>query len=223
MVSQYHKLHSKLPSRSTGPGGLHNIGNLFALFGGFSVFYFSQAAPQDDFSAIWMYLFGSIKTSCLTLSMLIFLAGGEAYHRGCSDCIHPNPKLIRVGDFLSGVAAVVLTFSLVQFGAATLAIGAGCLLAAGKFGSALFSGQSAKNHDRSGLQFAFRMMAIVSRVPSLAAMGATLYVYAFIGENQTDAILAMVMVLSYLLWLSGDCLLIVGHPVLQKNNPSEFT
>ncbi|MEP6064350.1 MAG: hypothetical protein ABJ246_00810 [Paracoccaceae bacterium] len=204
----YNTLFSNVRKRSTGPGGLHNIGNLVALFGGFGVFCLSQGTFQGDEPLVWRYLFGSAEISCLTVSMLIFLAGGEAYHRGFNGRRYPSEKHIRIGDFLSGVATVVLTISLVQFGEARFAIVAGCLLAVGKFGSATFPIQCAENHSCSGVQYVFRMMAIVSRIPSLATVGITLYYYVFSGGDETDAMLAFIMLISYLLWLSGDYLLI---------------
>lgn len=206
-------LFSSVKKRSAGPGGLHNIGNLVALFGGFGVFCLSQETFQGDEPLVWQYLFGSAEISCLTVSMLIFLAGGEAYHRGFYDRRHPSIKHIRIGDFLSGVATVVLTISLVQFGEARFAIVAGSLLAVGKFGSATFPIQCTENHSGSGVQYVFRMMAIVSRIPSLATVGITLSYYVFSGGDETDAMLAFIMLLSYLLWLSGDYLLIRGSIV----------
>lgn len=197
-------------NRTSGPGGLHNIGNLIALFGGFTVFYLSKETTTNDTSILWTYLFGSIETSCLTLSMLIFIAGGEAYHQGCGNVEKRNPGLIRLGDFLSGVATIVLAIALVQIGESRLAFIAGCLLAVSKFGTVIFHERSDGSGIASVVSRILRAMAIISRVPSLAAVSSTIIIHAIRGGDLTDTMLAMVMLVSYLLWLSGDCLLMTS-------------
>ena len=214
--SFYCKIRSAVSGRTSGPGGLYNVGNFIALFGGFVVFYLFRAPLEQETSILWAYLFGNVATSCLTLSILLFFLGGEAYHRAFDGETNRNQNLVKLGDFLSGIAAVVLTLALVQFGETRFAIAAGLLLAGGKFGSVIFPDKPGESSGTMGVPYAFRMMVVASRLPSIAALGITLYNYAFRGGDLTDTMLAMILLICYLLWLAADCLLIALSRTSQK-------
>ena len=76
------------------------------------------------------------------------------------------------GDFLSGIAALILTVALAAFGDVLLAVASGLLLAAGKFGSALApEGYAAPGANPWPNRF--RTAVLASRLPALAALGSS--------------------------------------------------
>ncbi len=201
-VSDTSSLAAGIAGRARGPGGLYNLGNLIALVGGFSGYVVTSGAERGLLALLVEYLFGSVGTGCLTVAIVVFLISGEAYHRAWRHGAPPILRLNRLGDLLSAIAAVILTFALVSFGETTLAVAAGALLAFGKIGTALLPERSSE-----ALTSGFRLMVVASRVPSLGALGISLFVYATAGGDSVAATMALVMFVSYLFWLAADCLL----------------
>ena len=135
-------LGDALVARMKGPGGYYNIGNMLALTTGLGVQVAAVSGgagqePDAILEAARQYFVGSPGATALTVAIAIFFVSGEMYHRAWSRGFPPDRRANWWGDFLSGVAAVVLTFALAAFGDILLAAISGLLLAAGKFGSAL--------------------------------------------------------------------------------------
>lgn len=197
----------EIRERTTGPGGVYNLGNIIALTGGIAVQVIGTSGDVGFSTIVMNYLFGNPGASCLTLAMIIFFISGEAYHRAWRDAENPILKLNRWGDFLQGIAGVVLTVALVAFGNTFLAISAGLLLVVGKFGSAAFP--ETDQHTEAGKQFAWacRVMVVVSRFPSLGALGVSLVAFALSGGDLAAVLMAGLMFICYLIWLSADYLL----------------
>jgi hypothetical protein len=130
-----------LAARMKGPGGYYNIGNALALTTGLAVQIAAVSGAGHErgavLEAVRQYLFGSPGATALTVAIGIFFVSGEMYHRAWSAGFPPDPRSNWWGDFLSGVAGVVLTIALAAFGDLLLALVSGLLLAGGKFGSAL--------------------------------------------------------------------------------------
>lgn len=200
------KIIAALRRRAVGPGGLYNVGNIIALLGGITIQ--SMAVDQDKSlnEIVVQYLFGSPAASYLSLAVLIFLLSGEVYHRAWSQSGEKASRMVRLGDGLSGVAAVVLTVALVQVGDAILGLVGGAMLIIGKFGTAILPERPNAPSLATKSTKLLRFLVVASRGPSLVALGVTIFVLA------TDGILAeaampSLMVLCYLLWLWADILL----------------
>ena len=103
------------------------------------------------------------------MAIAIFFVSGEMYHRAWSRGFPPDRRGNWWGDFLSGVAAVVLTVALAAFGDVLLAVASGLLLAAGKFGSALVPEDYAAPGGNPWPN-RFRTAVLASRLPALAAL-----------------------------------------------------
>lgn len=202
-----------LRARMKGPGGYYNIGNLIALGAGLGVQIATvsgrgQAGPGAILEAIRTYFVGSPGTATLTLAMLIFFVSGELYHRAWSDGFPPDRRCNRWGDFLSGVAAVILTAALAAFGDFLLAVASGLLLAAGKFGSAI-APEKHEAHDSDPWPKRFRLAVVASRAPAIAALAFKLAGIFTSGTAATPCSLFVTstMLVSYLLWTRADMLL----------------
>ena len=94
------------------------------------------------------------------------------YHRAWSRRCPPDRRGNWWGDFLSGIAALILTVALAAFGDVLLAVASGLLLAAGKFGSAL----APEDYAAPGANpwpNRFRTAVLASRLPALAALGSS--------------------------------------------------
>ena len=91
------------------------------------------------------------------------------YHRAWSRGFPPDRRGNWWGDFLSGIAALILTVALAAFGDVLLAVASGLLLAAGKFGSALVPEDYAAP-DANPWPNRFRTAVLASRLPALAAL-----------------------------------------------------
>lgn len=208
------KLMRALGDRLTGPGGLYNIGNVIALVAGVTA---SLLEVQDSTSwaeAVQAALFGSPAASWLTLALLIFIVGGEVYHRALSD---PTPRkgLVRAGDALAALAAA-LAVSLIYLGDFVLALAAGVLLGGGRLGSALApdgawiiaveAGVGRPNRTRVTFD-GFRMASMLSRAPTLALLALEILRVILNGGPFSDATLPAVMFMCFLIWLRADILL----------------
>ncbi len=167
--------------------------------------------------AIRENLIGSPASVWLTGSMLIFLISGELYHRSWQRRGGPDPRLIQLGDLVSGIAAVALTVALVWLGDAAIALFAGLLLAGGKLGSAVLP---TFDLPRQGLaERVFRSTVLASRVPSIIALAVTIVRG---GDAPQEVILSAIIILCFFLWLWADLLLLWnGRVVLMDRNNSE--
>jgi hypothetical protein len=202
-----------LVARLRGPGGYYNIGNAVALTTGLGVQIAAASGggrdePRAVLEAVRQYFIGSPGATALTLAIAIFFASGEMYHRAWSRGFPPERRANWWGDFLSGVAAVMLTFALAAFGDVLLAVVSGMLLAAGKFGSAL----APEDYDApSGNPWPnrFRAAVLLSRIPALAALISELV--PLLGSDAPppagSQVMTAVMLACYLLWARADLLL----------------
>ena len=194
-----------LTARLTGPGGNYNIGNIIALFGCAAVQVAQSPSGQSSRDAVIAFLFGSPGASWLTISMIVFLVAGEAYHRALvAGCLETG-RLIRLGDALSGVASVALMVALIHFGDTTMAVVAGTLLAGGKFGTALLprSGGTGSTHWPRA-EACFRWIVVLSRFPSLAALSLEILRAFFAAGPVQTMIMPALMTFCFLLWLRAD-------------------
>ena len=198
-----------LRDRMAGPGGCYNLGNALGLAGGIALAV-AAAGPGigEGARAAWDYLAGSASALSITIAMLIFFWGGEAYHRAWATGFPPDARLNRQGDLLSAVGALALGLGLFLIGEALLAATAGLLHAAGKLGSALKTPDPAAPPRR--WPDPFRAAVVASRLPAIA-----LVVLACAGalaapDGLRAAALAapMLLLVCYLLWLRADLLLL---------------
>lgn len=203
-----------LAARARGPGGYYNIGNVLALGTALGVQVVTALTDAHGGSGeilptIRAYLFGSPGATALTISILIFFASGEMYHRAWSGGFPPDRRCNWWGDFLAGIAALFLTVALAEFGDVLLAILSGLLLAAGKFGSALVS-EDYRIPAASFWPKRFRMAVLASRVTAIGSLAFHLVTLVASGAAPAvdDLVLMPVMLVCYLLWARADFLLI---------------
>ena len=207
-----------LRARLRGPGGYYNIGNALALTTGLGVQVAAVSGggrgPEAVLEAARAYLVGSPGATALTLAIAIFFVSGEMYHRAWSRGFPPDRRGNWWGDFLSGIAALILTVALAAFGDVLLAVASGLLLAAGKFGSAL----APENYAAPGANpwpNRFRTAVLASRLPALAALA--LELARLLGSDAPppagSLVMTTVMLACYLLWARADLLLFAASPV----------
>lgn len=193
--------------RMRGPGGYYNIGNVLALAMAVAPAIRTGGAPGGAaLASVRDALIGSPAAAAITVAMLIFFAGGEAYFRAWRQPEAPALHLIRLGDGLSALAAVFLCISLMLLGNAALGIASTLLLVAGKLGSALSPGASLILRPRGLPPFdPFRLSVILSRLPALLGIGAGLA-----AGDAPAAILTQQasLLVCYALWLRADLLLL---------------
>jgi hypothetical protein len=208
-------LGDELIARMKGPGGYYNIGNVLALTTGLGVQIAAVSGGGQESGAILeaarQYFVGSPGATALTAAIAIFFVSGEMYHRAWSRGFPPDRRGNWWGDFLSGVAAVVLTFALAAFGDVLLAAVSGLLLAAGKFGSA-FVPEDYRASETGRWPNRFRSAVLLSRVPAIAALAIELA--TLIGSDAAEPagslVMTSVMLACYLLWARADLLLFAG-------------
>lgn len=198
--------------RAAGPGGCYNLGNLLGLAGGVALAV-AAAGPgfADGARAAWDHLAGNASALAVTTAMIVFFAGGEAYHRAWANGFPPDPRLNRRGDLLSAVGALALGLGLFLIGEALLAATAGLLHAAGKLGSALKPGPGASTPGApSRWPDPFRVAVVASRLPAIALVALALAAaLASPGAPAFAALAAPALLLvCYLLWLRADLLLL---------------
>ncbi len=213
--------------RMRGPGGYYNVGNALALGTGLGVQIAAtvgggQKGAVSILDAVRTYLVGSPGATALTAAILIFMVSGEMYHRAWSRGAPPDQRLNEWGDLLSGMAAVVLTISLVDFGNTLLALTSGLLLAGGKFGSALVP-ESCPPHAVSRWPKRFRFAVVASRLPALISLTVGLAgLIAIPGAAPLDdLVLTPVMLVCYLLWTRADLLLMQPRPAAADTGRNE--
>ena len=200
-----------LSLRTTGPGGLYNVGNVIALVGGISIQWMAVEETVSIGAIIAQYLFGSPEASLLSLAVLIFLVSGEVYHRAWSHRGETALRMVRIGDGLSGVAAVVLTFALVQVGEAWLGLIGGVMLIVGKFGTAFLPERPNSSQFSARTTKLLRLTVVASRGPSLAALLIAI-LSAFASGALKGLAMPILMVVCYLIWLWADILLMRISP-----------
>lgn len=203
---------SWLPKRLTGPGALYNAGNLLALFAGIGLTLRENWGKPAMFDALQAHLIGSPGATWLTIAMLLFLLSGELYHRAGEPSA--PAVLLPWADFISGLAAIALTLSLMHMGETNSALLAGGMLTLGKLGSAVLP--LLKRLDR--FDRAFRSIVVASRAPSLLTLGLVVFP-ALLGTVPTEQVLLpLVMIACFLLWLWADLLLLSRLPASRSNN-----
>lgn len=184
-------------------------GNIIALCSGLAAQVINSAGTASLTELVQQYFFGNPAASCLTLSMIVFIASGEAYHRSSRATGTDARRLNRIGDGLSGMAAIILTFALVGFGTTLLALVAGVMLALGKFGTAFIPENARSDTKKAAISRSFRLLVVLSRFPSLFALAVPIADFYRGYGNTSDTLTAAIMFGCYLLWLWADCLLIV--------------
>jgi hypothetical protein len=199
---------SGLRERLAGRGGLYNVGNALGLAGGLAIAVAGAGGTggptlESGLDAVLDYLAGSASSVAITLAMVIFFVGGEAYHRAWARSFPPDPRLNRRGDLLSGCGAIVLGIGLALLGEPLLALTAGLLHAIGKFGSAL-DGSAARRLKRLRPD-PCRTVVLVSRLPAIALVLATLFAAAAGGRIEpSEVATAALLLVCYLLWSAAD-------------------
>lgn len=203
-------IRKTLADRLSGPGGIYNIGNLILLAQGIGLQVLSAGPGNSAWSlaALADYFAGNGVAIAMTAATAIFLVGGEVYHRAWSGPLKPDPRLNRLGDFLSGSGAVILTMALFMLGHEVLALTSGLFCCLGKFGSAF---PAADGWIRKAIPFIpdpFRTMVLASRVPALAAAGYGLCAALLQADGgaQTHWSTPATLVVCYVLWAYGDFL-----------------
>lgn len=194
--------------RLRGPGGLHNIGNMIALFGGLIIFSATSWHELTIYQTLRTYFLGNVGTVSLTISMIIFLIAGECYYQACKFNNKPNQNLLRKGDFLSAIAAVISILALMSFGQTDIALFAGALLVIGKMGTAIFPKHNDKKHGVLGITSLFRKISIISRVPSIIALAYTAIEGLGTAYYTNEFSISIMMLVCYVLWLVGDIMLL---------------
>jgi hypothetical protein len=170
-----------LYARLQGPGGLYNAGNAFGIATGLA-FYIAASASEDALDVTQFYFFGTISATSITA-----------------------PRLTFLGDFLSGVAALILGFGLFILGEPILAMASGLMQAMGKFGNAL---DNDKTNARR--QTAYRLIVFFSRFPALllCSLALTRALPSAREGTWLPAAEAASFLACYLIWLRADWLLV---------------
>ena len=203
-------------ARLTGPGGLYNFGNIIALASGLTLQLMSAHQAVTVYDAVRAYLIGSPGATWLTVAILVFFMSGEVYHRAWSGKV-PNVRLVRAGDGLSALGAAALTVSLSYFGDQFLAIVAGTLLFGGKFGNAVAPSGAwwvnvpvpPRASTAHAIRFdVLRVAVVLSRFPSLAALGAEIAHHRLDAAPLSNSVLLVIMFLCFLIWLRADLMLL---------------
>lgn len=193
-----------LLARVRGPGGLYNLGNVLGLASGVAL-ALAAAPGRSSARVVADYFAGSASAVAITTAMIVFLLGGEAYHRAWAHGAPPDVGLNRLGDRLSGVGALALFVGLLLVGEVVLALASGLLHAAGKFGSALDSPFT--DRLKRLRPDPFRSMVLASRLPAILLLGIAT-AQALAGPASAPAVLGPASLLAcYLIWARADLLL----------------
>lgn len=190
--------------RLTGPGAIYNAGNVLALVAGIVLSRYDVWGQESFAKALYAHLMGSPEAVWLTTAMILFIVSGEIYHRAYQ--ASAQPKLLAWADFVSGVAAIALTVALVMLGDKTAALLAGCMLSFGKLGSAflpIFARNGGARFDRI-----LRLTVIASRAPSILSLGMAVAPAIWGSIPMQTALLPLIMIICFLLWLWADLLLL---------------
>ena len=219
------RLH-QAAARLTGPGGYYNIGNAFGL--GMGIALQASNTPADHAGmqaatdAAMTYLAGNPAATALTLGTAVFFWSGEMYHRAWANGAPPDPALNRRGDLLSGVGALILFVALLSLGHVMLAVTAGLLHAAGKFGSA-WKWRPLPGWRSTWPDF-FRTAVLASRVPAILASSFDLIRVASHADAATPAsawLTPLALLVCYALWCKADLMLFraSAKPAIARPRP----
>jgi hypothetical protein len=201
----YLRLPQELRKRMGGPGGLYNTGNFLGLAAGIAV----QMASADGGAAhaLAVHLAGNMSALMLTLATLIFFVSGETYHRAWQNGFPPHKGLNRLGDLLSAIGALALGSALLSLGHPFLAATAGLMHAAGKFGSAMCTGDAQQGVNWPWI---FRASVLASRLPAMLAALIELVGHLPMlvrGAPVLPALMPAILLTCYLLWAKADLIL----------------
>jgi hypothetical protein len=194
-----------LRARMYGPGGLYNVGNACGISTGLAFYLAAATATQSTLEVSAFYFFGTISAAAITLARLLFIVSGELYFHAWKAGFPPTPRLTFLGDFLSGVAALIFSFGLFILGEPVLAMASGIMQALGKFGNAL---DNDKTNARR--QMAYRLIVFFSRFPALilCALALTRALPTALEGTWLPAAEAASFLVCYLIWLRADWLLV---------------
>ena len=168
-----------------------------------------HAGAQAVADAALTYLVGNPAATALTLGTAVFFWSGEMYHRAWANGAPPDPALNRRGDLLSGVGALLLFVSLLSLGHVMLAVTAGLLHAAGKFGSA-WTWRPLPGWRPAWPDF-FRTLVLASRVPAMLA--AAFDLTRALSAPQAGAVAStwltpLALLVCYSVWCRADLMLV---------------
>ncbi len=194
-----------LHNRMRGPGGWYNAGNGIGILTGLAMYFAAAAQSAGAAEITFSYFAGTSSALAITMARGFFIAAGECYYLAWRDGFPPVARLTVLGDFLSGIAALILGYGLFILGEPVLAMASGLLQAAGKFGSA-FDARSRSPRR----QLAFRLLVLFSRVPALILCSLALvrglpaaFDGAWLPAGQAASFLVC-----YLIWVKADWLLV---------------
>ncbi len=218
----FRRLSTALLGRCQGPGGCYNLGNLIGLASGvgFSIWGARQLGGSS-LASVWQYFLGDPGATALTLAVILFLIGGELYHRAFVTAPSPqeSDRLLRMADFTSGVAGLLLSIALIWFGDYVMALLSTVLLAGGKFGNALSrNGQWQVRLETVGISGtpvrlgfdAFRVAVPLSRLPAIAGLAAEILRALSEPAFSSGTGQSLILLVCYLLWLRADSLLLLN-------------
>lgn len=222
------RLVSAFRARMSGPGGYYNSGNALGLVAGLGVQIATAPAgsPGENtvMAAMVDYFAGSHSAVALTLATLVFLWGGEAYHRAWARPDAPDPALNRLGDLLSGIGAIGLGIALLLLGDPLIAATSGLLHALGKFGSAFHRPGTPVPVWPVAWPDPFRSAVLASRLPAMLASALALgSAFPQVWPNGSLTVLVMPIALlgCYFLWAKAD-LLLFGSEAKVPRQISEY-
>lgn len=198
--------------RMQGPGGYYNLGNIIGFVVGAAQALLADRPAEADaslFAAMGEHLAGSSSAVALSVAMVLFFASGEVYHKAWETSRQPRIRLVRLGDLLSAIAALVLCVSLVLVGNVALGLLSSALLVGGKLGSAFMPSASWIIRPPYTPPFdPFRIAVVASRLPALLAISVVLVTSLVSGAQSPDVLLQqLTLLVCYGLWLRADLML----------------
>ncbi|WP_188254961.1 hypothetical protein [Pseudaminobacter soli (ex Zhang et al. 2022)] len=202
----------KVGSRVRDPGMLYNLGNALGFIVGLGIALAADVA-QDDRASAWdrgiAHVAGSPAAAALTAATVVFFWGGIAYTKAWSNGAAPNPRLNRQGDVLSGIGAILLGAGLIMMGNPWLAVSAGVLHAAGKFGSAL-GGMATRQGSfvQSRVASLCKDLVLASRVPAVFVGAAALWRELIMLDSMERLLLSLSFMTCCLIWAAADWMLL---------------
>lgn len=196
-----------LRQRLKGPGGLYNLGNAIGFAGGLVAALITVPASEFGLStalaAAGHYISGTPAALLLTIATVIFFWSGEQYHRAWSNGFPPDPAKNRTGDLSSALGAILLAGAFFALGNVLLALTAGLLHAAGKFGSAWLAHSRKPAGERVLSATLCREVVIVSRLPAAAMATAGL-----LSGDDSSRLVSAVLLVCCLVWAAADVMLL---------------
>jgi len=193
------------------PGVLYNLGNALGFAAGLAVALW--AGWRDEGALAWgrgvEHMVGSPAAVALTAATLVFFWGGVVYTKAWRNGAPPEPGLNRRGDILSGIGAIILGIGLVMTGNPWLAVSAGVLHAAGKFGSTLGGSAVWRLRSKSiGIGDVCKDLVLVSRVPAILVGTNALLTELASGKSADGLVLSLSFTACSLIWAVADWMLL---------------